>query len=240
MTHIGNINPFRYRSYYYDTETKLYYLNSRYYNPLWGRFLNADGIIGANKDILGYNLYAYTSNNFVSSYDINGKFINTLSKTAWKFVVGILDRIGMKSSAEYLDRSLDETTFYSVTGDSYISNQIKNDFKFNQKLKEEIKKENVQNGSVRGDFQVTFDNWDLVGSLHTATIYYDGTIKNGKGDLNIRVYDEYDFKPELLGYLKSPLWFVLTIGNNLAWLDQFPGIIHNYDIYISFDYDVSL
>ena len=47
--HIANINPFRYRIYYYDTETNLYYLNSRYYNPTWGRFINADGIIGAKR-----------------------------------------------------------------------------------------------------------------------------------------------------------------------------------------------
>ena len=42
-THIANINPFRYRSYDYDFETKLYYLNSRYYNLEWGWFINADG-----------------------------------------------------------------------------------------------------------------------------------------------------------------------------------------------------
>ena len=35
-------NPFRYRGYYYDTQTGFYYLQSRYYNPEWGRFLNAD------------------------------------------------------------------------------------------------------------------------------------------------------------------------------------------------------
>ena len=44
-THIGKINPYRYRSYRYDEETGLYYLNSRYYNPEWGRFINADGIV---------------------------------------------------------------------------------------------------------------------------------------------------------------------------------------------------
>jgi len=36
---LGAANPFRYRGYYYDSETGLYYLNSRYYNPNWGRFL---------------------------------------------------------------------------------------------------------------------------------------------------------------------------------------------------------
>lgn len=69
---IGTINPFRYRSYYYDNETKLYYLNSRYYNPLWGRFINADVIINANKDILSGNLYQYVSNNFVNFDDKEG------------------------------------------------------------------------------------------------------------------------------------------------------------------------
>ena len=39
---IGYANPFRYRGYYYDIENKLYYLNSRYYDPAVGRFINAD------------------------------------------------------------------------------------------------------------------------------------------------------------------------------------------------------
>ena len=70
--HIGNINSFRYRSYYYDKETNLYYLNSRYYNPIWGRFLNADRILGANDDIISQNLYAYCSNNPTTYYDPEG------------------------------------------------------------------------------------------------------------------------------------------------------------------------
>ena len=48
---LGAANPLRYRGYVYDTDTGLYYLNSRYYNPVWGRFINADSLIvdcGAN------------------------------------------------------------------------------------------------------------------------------------------------------------------------------------------------
>jgi RHS repeat-associated protein len=71
-TNIGLINPFRYRGYYYDSETGLYYLNSRYYNPVWGRFINADGIIGANKDLISQNLYAYCSNNGINKFDVIG------------------------------------------------------------------------------------------------------------------------------------------------------------------------
>ena len=44
LTHIGNLNPFRYRSYFYDTETGLYFLKTRYYDPEIGRFITIDGI----------------------------------------------------------------------------------------------------------------------------------------------------------------------------------------------------
>ena len=71
-THIANINPFRYRSYYYDRETKLYYLNSRYYNPLWGRFINCDGTINQNKDMISNNLYVYCANDPINKSDSQG------------------------------------------------------------------------------------------------------------------------------------------------------------------------
>ncbi len=70
---LGTINPFRYRSYYYDEETQLYYLNSRYYNPEWGRFINADGVILANQDIISGNLFQYVSNDFVNKADRSGE-----------------------------------------------------------------------------------------------------------------------------------------------------------------------
>ena len=71
-SHVGNINPLRYRGYYYDTETGLYYLNSRYYDPEIKRFINADGSVGANQDLHAYNVFAYCSNNPVSFSDNNG------------------------------------------------------------------------------------------------------------------------------------------------------------------------
>jgi len=71
-THVGYKNPYRYRGYRYDTETGLYYLQSRYYNPEWGRFINADGIIGQTEELLGHNMFAYTKNNPVRMSDRNG------------------------------------------------------------------------------------------------------------------------------------------------------------------------
>ena len=69
-------NPFRYRSYYYDTETKLYYLNSRYYDAELGRFINIDDIdvIGDYKDMLnGLNLYIYCNDNPIMFTDESGR-----------------------------------------------------------------------------------------------------------------------------------------------------------------------
>ena len=71
-------NPFRYRGYYYDTETGLYYLQSRYYNPEWGRFLNADDYVNPNGDLLGFNMFAYCGNNPVNRNDDGGMFWDTI------------------------------------------------------------------------------------------------------------------------------------------------------------------
>ena len=72
-------NPFRYRGYYYDTETSLYYLNSRYYDPNVGRFLNADVYINANGDLIGFNMFAYCGNNPVMGYDPSGTYCARLA-----------------------------------------------------------------------------------------------------------------------------------------------------------------
>ena len=63
---------FRYRGYYYDTETGFYYLQSRYYNPQWGRFLNADEYISTGQGFVGYNMFAYCGNNPILRSDITG------------------------------------------------------------------------------------------------------------------------------------------------------------------------
>ena len=72
LTSIAQINPFRYRGYYYDTESNLYYLNSRYYNPEIGRFINADNQLTAGSDMTGINLFAYCGNNPVNRTDATG------------------------------------------------------------------------------------------------------------------------------------------------------------------------
>ena len=84
---IGIINPFRYRGYYYDTETGFYYLQSRYYDPEVCRFLNADGYVSTGQGVSGYNMYAYCGNNPVNRVDSTGQF--WLAALAFTSVVAI-------------------------------------------------------------------------------------------------------------------------------------------------------
>ena len=80
MSTLGYANPFRYRGYYYDTETGYYYLNSRYYDPITGRFLNPEpnvdiGGFDSGAGLLGYNVYAYCRNNPVMYLDYTGEAV---------------------------------------------------------------------------------------------------------------------------------------------------------------------
>ena len=70
---LGKVQPFRYRGYVFDWETGLYYLRSRYYNPRWGRFVNADECFDNGAGLLAANLFAYCANSAVAFKDTNGR-----------------------------------------------------------------------------------------------------------------------------------------------------------------------
>ena len=69
---LAKYNPLRYRGYVYDRETGLYYLQSRYYNPKIGRFINADAYISTGQNFAGNNMFAYCINNPVNMVDVAG------------------------------------------------------------------------------------------------------------------------------------------------------------------------
>ena len=71
---VANYNPFRYRGYYYDTESGFYYLQSRYYDPKICRFINADSCITTGQGFLGFNMFAYCLNNPIKYTDNGGEF----------------------------------------------------------------------------------------------------------------------------------------------------------------------
>nr|WP_306821309.1 ribonuclease domain-containing protein [Peribacillus asahii] len=94
LTEVGKVaqaNPIRYAGYYFDEETKNYYLQARYYNPANGAFLALDPDSGDNDDPSTQNGYGYTSNNPLKYVDYNGErkygFLLTFGETAGKWVV---------------------------------------------------------------------------------------------------------------------------------------------------------
>ena len=92
-------NPFRYRGYHYDSDLGLYYLNSRYYDPNTGRFINADGQL--NNTILGYNQYTYCENNPIMYVDYTGSepiSIATVTGLVMLFTVLVCSAIKLVTS----------------------------------------------------------------------------------------------------------------------------------------------
>ena len=71
---LATLNPFRYRGYIYDEASGLYYLRSRFYNPVRGRFVNADEYVGNIDSALRHNTYCYCRNAPVIKCDPSGCF----------------------------------------------------------------------------------------------------------------------------------------------------------------------
>ena len=109
---LGAANPLRYRGYVYDTETGLYYLSSRYYNPVWGRFINADtaDVLGASPGKANWdkNLFAYCDNDPVSRKDDGGDL--------WDFVIGAAVGVATTFISSKLEGKDASVTDYLVAG----------------------------------------------------------------------------------------------------------------------------
>ena len=70
---IGKLNPFRFKGYYYDNESSMYYCKTRYYVPQWGRWLSPDSIEYLNPEsVNGLNLYIYCENDPINRFDSSG------------------------------------------------------------------------------------------------------------------------------------------------------------------------
>ena len=130
LKYLADEAPFRYRGYYYDSETGFYYLNTRYYDPAICRFINADDIsyLGANGDLQAYNLYAYCSNNPVMHIDPTGESL-------WDFLKNFFQNIWLSTEAEVTvtSRGIGKDNAFEVResdviiqddGDFYVGNQL--------------------------------------------------------------------------------------------------------------------
>ena len=90
---LANVNPLRYRGYYYDSETGFYYLQSRYYDPAIGRFINADSYASTDATgLLSTNMFAYCENDPVNKSDPTGEVAPILIAMAGGAMVGLAEQ----------------------------------------------------------------------------------------------------------------------------------------------------
>ena len=160
---LGNLNPFRYRSYYYDNETGFYYLQSRYYDPTVCRFINADDLsyLGEDGNSLSYNLFAYCGNNPVKNYDPSGhsivtKLVNFALSSLVFFIIteSKMVNIGWKQSTMKFADLIKALLKYRITNKQSIRHfiaQTSHESACGQYTKELASGEDYENRKDRGN-----------------------------------------------------------------------------------------
>ena len=174
---IANLNPYRYRSYYYDTETGLYYLKTRYYDPQVGRFMTIDGIEYLDPETInGLNLYAYCNNNPVMNVDPDGTWswkafwsIVLITLTAVLGVVATVATAGAATPLLEFGFSIIASTSFGIAASitDNLNQQVKqkgwDNVDFNEICNEGLKGAAV--GALSGVFSFGFSKaWGVVGS----------------------------------------------------------------------------
>ena len=120
---LANLNPFRYRGYYYDSETGLYFLQTRYYDPETGRFISRDSIKYADPEtICGLNLYAYCGNNPVMFTDLLG--------TSWSSFWNGVKNFFTKDIPNFFTKTIPD--FFTKTIPDFFKNTVWNDWIVNK------------------------------------------------------------------------------------------------------------
>lgn len=118
---IGVQNPFRYRGYYFDQETGMYYLKNRYYDPKLRRFICADSLkaLKAGEDFGGKNLYVYCNGNPVAMLDDEGEFAIAMAANLVKMAVGAVVNVATPQNlVSFLMPKIETSTAVSAAADA--------------------------------------------------------------------------------------------------------------------------
>ena len=176
-TFIGNINPIRYRGYYWDSEFSLYYLQSRYYDSETGRFISPDSLqFLDSSDVQGLNLYTYCNNNPVMDTDPTGY---SILLTLGIIALALFSPVG-GAAAQLLMSTL---CYVGIAVASLFDEEIRNDMNnikwnpFNSSVEAVINSKKVSYYNGVPVFRV---NWERPGTF--CAIFYPVKDKLDKDD----------------------------------------------------------
>ena len=248
---LAELNPFRYRGYVYDEVTELYYLRSRYYNSNTCRFIHADYTIGRMADVMALDMFSYVYNSPIRCIDQNGcwpdwndilngvqNVLCWLPRQMWQIVIGGLEQQGYVHSASLLQHSLqNHPSDLTLDESSALVASIRSNEQYKNKFYDMAKR--IMEGETVGTESFAFTDMDLFGALHRVNITVSGIQEDGEWVFDVNIHDTYNFQFQWDTYFSSWKMFAITIGNNMAWSDQFFGVIVQYDIDISFQEEIT-
>ena len=245
---IGIINPFRYRGYYYDTETGFYYVSRRYYDPEIGRWLNADGqISGVGGEVLGYNMFAYCMNNPVNMSDPSGNWPRWI--TAAVTVVAAVVTVAAVATGNFVVAAVAATVTIAA-GAAYIAQsahydrrEAKNDVATLPKSPSDATKAGWINSNPKSDLnpngggpKATLHQYTSTNNSNVKYVSPDGhreVIYNSKNEIvldardsgtyNFCPSDEFWYSNASIGHLFHEIIPWVIFGNS----DDDPGPIIN-------------
>lgn len=114
-------NPIRYRGYYFDAESGLYFLNARYYNPAWRRFISPDDTAYLDLDTpSGLNLYAYCNNDPVNYSDPSGNFAISIGFLVASMAIGAVIGAGVSGGIAYYKGERGEDLVWDIIGGAIL------------------------------------------------------------------------------------------------------------------------
>ena len=244
---LGKVQPFRYRGYVFDEETGLYYLRSRYYNPQWGRFVNADQSLVVH-DLDGLNVFLYCENSVPNKADYDGK-VGILAFGAMVFAfTGMTEQKNIISLAA--DKFLSDRE-WNAANMLFQHALWQNGYKFTDQTDDPellekvncLKAKIVENPQTYDFISQYVDSTQPGTTLHTDKLsceYVEGDLfyslqhfncyatitkhNDGSWNASFHIEDRYDFNS------MRPITNLAGLANDMGLFWQEIGIIVPYDI----------
>ena len=222
-------NPLRYRGCYWDSLLGMYYLQSRYYDPVVGRFINADAFMSTGMGLLGYNMFAYCLNNPVNFIDPDGYIprsimLPTLGTPSQPppMTPGQILEMGQGPIAHPIaapQQQFQRAGFFNTCAQAVIDAQ--NYYRFNWYRGAPVIRHNFFNNSSAGIFGIIFLHRD---TANPHTVRHERAHLVQEQMMGTRLYIGAIAIPSVLSITLVP-----TLHNRMPWERLTDWMVHSWD-----------